>query len=450
MRLALAIGVSVVLGPLLTTESWTADPTDQMDALFGSSVASAGDVDGDGFGDVVVGAWNWSGEATGEGRAFLFLGSAAGLAGAPLWTADPTDQANTRFGWTVTGAGDVNGDGYGDVVVGAPNWSDGTVTEGRVYLYYGGPAGLSTTSSWTADPADQASAGFGFSSASAGDVNADGYADLIVGSPNWDGEAANEGRVYLYLGGPAGLTVTPSWVADPTDQLGAGFGFSVASAGDVNADGYGDVIVGAISWTGTATGEGRAYLYLGGPTGLSTSPSWTADPTDQTGAAFGASAASAGDIDGDGFGDVIVGASWWNGTSAGEGRAYVYFGSAAGLVPNPSWTADPADQIAALFGSSVGAAGDVNGDGYADVFVCASAWNGAASSEGRAYLYLGGSTGLSASPAWTADPTDQSVEVDPVFRTTPIFAFRGSSMMKELSHGEEELEAVRPGVQGAR
>src|SRR5207253_1321479 len=114
----------------------------------------------------------------------------------------------------------------------------------------------------------------------AGDVNADGFADVVVGAPYWFG-AGTEGRAYGYLGAAAGPAMTPSWIANPAPP-GAAFGGSVAAAGDVNGDGFGDVLIGASNWSGQFINEGRAYLYLGSAAGLSSVPSWTADPTDQT------------------------------------------------------------------------------------------------------------------------------------------------------------------------
>ena len=95
-------------------------------------------------------------------------------------------------------------------------------------------------------------------------MNGDGYGDVIVGADSWDAEATNEGRAYVYLGSTTGLGAAAAWTADPTDQASAYFGNSVASAGDVNGDGFGDVIVGAPNWDGAATDKGRAYVYYGG------------------------------------------------------------------------------------------------------------------------------------------------------------------------------------------
>ncbi|MFZ5468751.1 MAG: FG-GAP-like repeat-containing protein [Myxococcota bacterium] len=393
--------------------AWTADSSDQAFALFGYSVAGAGDVNADGYADVLVGAAGWDGPGSfgNEGRAYLFLGSQAGLSNSPVWFDDPTDQFSARYGSSVAGVGDVNGDGYSDVLVGAPSWDSAVfASEGRAHLYLGSASGLRSALTWTADPADQVDAWFGVSVAGAGDVNGDGFGDVVVGASEWNGSQPDEGRAYVYLGFAEGLTPTNFWTVAPTNQAGAAFGAAVASAGDVNGDGFGDVLIGAKDWNGQASDEGRVYLFLGGATGLATSPAWTADPTDESSAELGNSLSAAGDVNGDGYGDVVIGAYRADNQAANEGRAYVYWGgpTATGLSLMPAWVLDPTDQAGSFFGDSVAGAGDVNGDGFADVLVSADEWSGEAFEEGRGYLFLGGPTGLATTPAWVLDPTDQA------------------------------------------
>jgi hypothetical protein len=157
----------------------------------------------------------------------------------------------------------------------------------------------------------------------------------------------------------APLRPRASWKAEG-NQHGAHFGNSVDTAGDVNGDGYDDVIVGSYQYDNGQRNEGRAFVSYGSASGLSLTPDWTAE-SDQIGAWFGFSVGTAGDVNGDGYDDVIVGA-------ISTGHAYVYYGSASGLSLTPDWTAE-SNQALAYFGSSVGTAGDVNGDGYADVIV---------------------------------------------------------------------------------
>ncbi len=382
---------------LATSAAWMAE-SDQASAFFGRSVATAGDVNGDGYADVIVGSDAYDNGQGGEGRAYVYLGSASGPAASAGWTAE-SNQAEALFGFSVASAGDVNGDGYADVIAGASSYDNGQTNEGRAYVYLGSAMGLAVSPAWTGE-SNQASSSFGYSVSTAGDVNGDGYADVVVGARVYDNGQADEGRAYLYLGSAAGLEAAPTWTAE-SDQASAFFGVSVASAGDVNGDGYADVIVGASGYDNGQTGEGRAYVYLGSASGLASSPAWTAE-SDQASAVFGDPVATAGDVNGDGYADVIVGANLYDNGQAGEGRAFVYLGSALGLTASPAWTAE-SDQASAEFGESVGTAGDVNGDGYADVIVGADLFNNGSTDEGRAFVYLGSVSGLAASPAWTAE-----------------------------------------------
>jgi hypothetical protein len=376
---------------------WTAE-SDQAFASFGASVAGAGDVNGDGYADVLIGAYTFSNGQSNEGRAFLYLGSAAGPSPAPDWTAE-SDQVFAWFGISVAAAGDVNGDGYADILAGAPLYTNGQANEGRAFLYLGSAAGPSLAADWTAE-SDQASAWFGWSVSTAGDVNGDGYADVIAGARLYDAGEVNEGRIFLYLGSAAGLSLAPDWTAE-SDQAGAQLGISVAAAGDVNGDGYGDLIAGAYLHQNGESGEGRAFLYFGAAAGPCTAPRWSAE-SDRAGAHFGYSLAMAGDVNGDGYSDVLVGAPRYDSGGMDAGGVFLFLGSAAGLSLVPDWTAEPG-QANARFGWSVAGAGDVNGDGYADVLVGAPGFSDGEPGEGRAFLYLGSPSGLGSTPAWTAE-----------------------------------------------
>jgi hypothetical protein len=383
-------------GGLATSAAWSAEGNQDF-ARFGVSVATAGDVNGDGYSDVIVGATMFDNVETDEGAAFVYLGGAGGLASNAAWTAE-SDQASASFGYPVGTAGDVNGDGYSDVIVGAELFDNGQTNEGRAFVYLGGAGGLETSASWNVE-ADQAEARSGFAAATAGDVNGDGYSDVIVGARLFDNGESNEGRAQVHLGSAAGLATSPVWSSE-SNLAGASFGFSVAPTGDVNGDGYSDVIVSAAFYTNGESFEGGAFLYLGGSEGPRVA-GWN-ESGSQFGARFGASVAVAGDVNGDGYGDVVVGAPLFDNGQTDEGAAFLYLGSGAGLASTPAWSGE-SDQAGASFGSSVAKAGDVNGDGYGDVIVGAPLYDNGEVDEGRALVYLGSATGLPPGPAWTAE-----------------------------------------------
>ena len=393
----------VTIESLATSPSWTVGESDQIGAYLGWSVGTAGDVNGDGYADVIVGAYFENNPEPDEGRAYVYHGSASGLSIVAAWTAEG-DQLDARFGISVGTAGDVNGDGYADVIVGASRYkTPPTDKAGRAFVYHGSAAGLSAVEAWTAE-GDRALAGFGWSVGTAGDVNGDGYADVIVGANRWQ---ISDGGAYVYHGSAAGLSAVAAWTArsDDDDDL---FGYSVGTAGDVNGDGYADVIVGAPDYFSDEGREGRAFVYHGSAAGLSRVKAWTAEG-DQSEADFGHSVGTAGDVNGDSYSDVIVGAFRYHhgALSPSEGRAFVYHGSAVGLRRVEAWTAE-GDQENAEFGFSVGTAGDVNGDGYDDVIVGQRRFDVAEVDGGRALVYHGSPAGLRRVATWTAEP-DQRV-----------------------------------------
>ena len=158
------------------------------------------------------------------------------------------EAANNQFGRSVSTAGDVNDDGYSDVIVGASGYSSDT---GRAYIYYGG-ASMNNAADVTMT-GEAISDNFGVSVSTAGDVNGDGYSDVIVGAHQY---SSNTGRAYIYYGG-----VSMDNASDVTmtgEATNNAFGLSVSTAGDVNGDGYSDVIVGA--WASSSTG--KAYIYI--------------------------------------------------------------------------------------------------------------------------------------------------------------------------------------------
>ena len=293
--------------------------------------------------------WRYAGlqawDARGEPLATLMETTAAGLRivvydeGAlyPV-TVDPALTEGTKltasdavsfddFGYTVSSAGDVDGDGYDDVIVGAYGDDDDT---GSAYVYQGSSGGIDSSSETKLTASDGAlNDYFGFSVSGAGDVDGDGYDDLIVGAHGDD-----NGSAYVYLGSSGGIDAGSETKLTASDgEYGAYFGQSVSDAGDVNGDGYDDLIVGAY---GDDSGFGSAYVYLGSTDGIDSSGETKLTASD--GASndyFGWSVSGAGDVDGDGYDDLIVGAYGDDDDGYYSGSAYHFFGSC-----RTSWYAD--------------------------------------------------------------------------------------------------------------
>ena len=369
---------------------------DQADAGFGETLGPAGDVDGDGYSDFLVGSPRFTGEQAEEGKAFLFRGSAAGPGTSPDWIR-LGDRAGGRFGASVATAGDTDGDGFADMVIGAPGSGSELHVTGRALVFAGSRSGPGTEPAWEVQESATRKS-FGDSVATAGDVNGDGFGDLLIGAPGLDGETPDSGQVLLYHGSAHGPTSLPDW-SDAGGQVGAEYGFSLGSAGDVNGDGFDDVIAGAWLYDAGNIDDGKAFVFHGSRDGLETTPSWTADANQST-AGFGRSVAAAGDVNGDGFSDVIVGAYLYSHTNLNEGRAFVFHGSEQGLSAEPSWVAN-GNRDQAWFGFSVATAGDVNGDGFSDVLVSTINHTSGFPLEGRTSLFLGSRNGLRAIPSWS-------------------------------------------------
>jgi len=370
----------ITVDPLLTTAVWTMDG-DQSNGEFGWSVSTAGDVNGDGYSDIIIGHHLFDNGQTNEGRVVVYHGSASGPASTPSWMVE-SNSAGAQMGYSVATAGDVNGDGYSDIIIGAPYLSNGNALEGRVSVYHGGPTGLPASPSWTFE-SGQDNAYLGRSVACAGDVNGDGYSDVIIGAPLFDNGQVDEGRVLVFHGSATGLAAAPAWTTE-SNQDGATAGASVASAGDVNGDGFSDIIYGAPLYDNGQTNEGHAVVHLGSAIGLSPAVSYSTEGN-QASANAGVSVASAGDVNGDGYGDVVVGAPLYDNGQTDEGFIRIALGSIVGLSTTITWESNVANDQR---GTSVACAGDVNGDGYADIIAGSIQVGG----NGVASLFAGGTS----------------------------------------------------------
>ena len=217
-------------------------------------VAGAGDVNGDGLADIIIGAS--LAHANDNGAAYVFHGAAENPSTSPYQPFE-SNNPGAFFGTSVSGAGDINGDGFADFVVGAPDFDGGDFGGGAIFVIWRSTRAAHPASYFSLDRGSEGFK-FGYSVAGARDVNGDGYDDVIVGAYAYAVGEITPGAVFLYAGTAAGLSWPfPVWQVEGAADKDM-FGWSVAGVGDVNGDGFADLAVGAPS------DERGAYLFFTG------------------------------------------------------------------------------------------------------------------------------------------------------------------------------------------
>jgi hypothetical protein len=313
-------------------------------AGFGRSVSNAGDLNGDGFDDVIIG---------GGSIVYIYYGGSIMDSVVNLVIHKPL----SGFGVIVSDAGDVNGDGFDDVLINAPFSG-----RGYAFIYFGG-LNMDTTADITFGGA-QSDYNFGLAISGAGDVNADGFDDIIISNEG------NTRKTQIYFGG---------YIMDNVSDLTIpGNASSVSNAGDVNGDGFDDVIIGNNQYALVYNEpKGGALIYYGG-VNMDNNPDIIL-VGNEIDTYFGSSVSIAGDVNNDGYSDVIVGAFKHN---VYTGKATIFLGGA--IMDTTADVTMSGEFQNSYFGYSVSNAGDINNDNFDDIII------GAYSQTGNAFIYFGG------------------------------------------------------------
>jgi len=382
---------------------WTAQDGESGDG-FGKAVATGGDIDGDGLLDALVGAPDADPHGDGSGAAYLRLADGREEIIVPM-----RGESGVEFGAAVAMAGDTNGDGYDDVLIGAPSWHD---SNGVAYLYHGSVVGTAPDTEFQLNASDASyQARFGEAVAGVGDQDGDGLDEVLIGAPMGENGGSYSGAAYLYFGTNEG----PSYeVILANGGLNSRFAASVSRAGDIDRDGYQDFVVGA-----AAAGSGEVCVYTEGGSVEQCVYAGAGDIT-----------AAAGDINGDNFDDLIVGSGRscrFTACFGGENELSMQSGAAHALESCGS------EDVTALT-----TADDWDRDGFDDV-----AFGVPSAGEGGAVVIWTGCRDTDRDGTCAEDDCDDSSS-----RTFPGAAFHDSSSacMADADHDGYGDDDPPPGV----
>lgn len=350
----------------------------ETDTLYGYQVVGAGDLNGDGFPDVAVPA-AWSADlGTHSGSVYLYYGTATGL--------DPTEHrvfeedggAENSFGWGLESAGDINGDGFDDLISGS-TYQHAT-SPGAAFLLYGSSSGIQ--SQLRIEPEDGVlDDDYGRIVSGVDDINGDGFDDLLVCSDSWkneDGDAV--GAVHIHYGAEDGVVDEERFIASDTAD-GDSFGFGLSRAGDVDGDGYADILIGVPGANTVAQSAGAFYIYYGSATGRQDREDKRYAPDGEYVDFMGVLVFDVGDPDQDGFADVGA-LSHDDDSAAGGGAAYLFYGAASGISWEYHKLTSPQPQSGEGFPQAAAPLGDLNGDGFGELLF--------GGGSNRAYLFTTG------------------------------------------------------------
>ena len=367
---------------------------------FAERVVRMGDINGDGYEDLFVSSDDWyinvSNSSGHWGRSFIYYGSSTGLNTSYGWS-NRGQSNDDRYGSDFVVDQDFNGDGYADLAVGAYNDDPNGSNSGSVFIYPGSASGILSSSTMTVDGSNSEDYYGHYGRLDGGDFDGDGYGDLVMGSPSYDGVASNAGKVSIHYGMASGYMNTSAGVTLYGEAESDEFGYSV-EVGDYNGDGYDDLAVAAPYADTNNTNSGTVYFYYGSASGLSSTIG-----NRQYGSGYndyhGQNMTSTGDINGDGYDDFVASGRFIFGDSNGivggqdqgwSDTEYFPMGDATGdgyddLVYSNTFYSGAADGnlVYEQNDSYLLTASDLDGDGYEDLVFGNPGYN---SSRGRIYV----------------------------------------------------------------